>query len=474
MLAQVAEIITIIERVESLLNEDSTEPALLSEINFFQGVVCYFQNEGVRSVEFFTKATELDFKISFVALRAQVEYWTCVALHLNGEKETAIRRLHEGIRSKSSQEGMFLSRLVFGLCFIHLLDGECIEAFQEGLRLRELSGSNKLAFAETWGLYVQGNASFQMLDLDAARNLFGLVLENRYIANHRAAVDAMAGLAISCQLLSKPDEADETIRLAQEHAQWTKDPIHLEMVHSCQARLALLRGDLDSASRWQRSLRKTPGNPIMLFFLEIPAITECRVLIAMGSDAGLKEAVERLEDLRQNSKAWRNTCQVMEIMVLQTLAVYRQRRLDESLDLLEQAVAIAEPTGLVRPFVELGAPMADLLNRLIKKNVAVDFIGKLLAAFSDKQTGPPSLPSLPISPSPHLPIPKSPRPQPLVEPLTNRELDILDLLVQRLQNKEIADKLFISTETVKTHLNNIYQKLGVTSRRQAVEKAKKL
>ncbi len=84
-------------------------------------------------------------------------------------------------------------------------------------------------------------------------------------------------------------------------------------------------------------------------------------------------------------------------------------------------------------------------------------------------------PHHPISPSPPVPpSPSHPVPQSLVDPLTNRELDILDLLVQRLSNQEIADKLFISTTTVKTHLQNIYGKLNVSKRREAVEKAKKI
>ena len=152
------------------------------------------------------------------------------------------------------------------------------------------------------------------------------------------------------------------------------------------------------------------------------------------------------------------------------------------MSILRGAIELAEPGGVIHPFVELGLPMSDLLKRLIQKNIAVDYLGQLLTAFSDDaQVAAPDAVEHP-STSPHLPRSLSPRPlvsptptpQPLVEPLTNRELEILELLAQRLQNKEIADKLFVSTETVKTHLNNIYQKLNVSNRREAVEKAKTL
>jgi len=312
--AQVPGIVPLIERVEALVDEDSIEPALLSEINFFRGLLCYFKKDGERSVAFLAKAMELLPKGAFLALRSVTEYWLSVALHLNGQKETAIRRLRQRILSSDSREGMMMSRQIFGLCFIHLLDGEYLQALQEGLRLRKLSMSNRLVFAETWGMYVQGNTAFQMFDLDAARQHLSLVLENRYLANPRAAVDAMAGLALTRHFMGKPEDADETIRLAQEYAEWTNESEKLDIVASCRARLALLRGDIDSAAQWQGTLRETPGRPIMLFFLELPAVTKCRVLIAMGSDAGLKGAMERLKDIYTEAKAWRNTCWMMEIL----------------------------------------------------------------------------------------------------------------------------------------------------------------
>jgi LuxR family maltose regulon positive regulatory protein len=152
-------------------------------------------------------------------------------------------------------------------------------------------------------------------------------------------------------------------------------------------------------------------------------------------------------------------------------ALLHDARGDETkaLSALERAIILAEPSGFIRPFLDLGPKIADLLNRVAKQNIAVKYVGKLLASFRSERVGPVRTTPDDQSVAPlHLSHPYP------VESLTNREIEILSLLAQRLSNREIAENLFISSLTVKKHLSNIHQKLSVSSRRQAVEKAKAL
>jgi len=126
---------------------------------------------------------------------------------------------------------------------------------------------------------------------------------------------------------------------------------------------------------------------------------------------------------------------------------------------LEEAVILAKPGWLVRTFVDLGPPLAGLLRQLARRGVAVEYLNHILTAF-DSELEPPLAVVDPLAE--------------FVEPLTERELEILLLLDERLTNQEIAQQLVISPKTVKRHASNIYQKLMVHDRREAVEKARNL
>ena len=219
----------------------------------------------------------------------------------------------------------------------------------------------------------------------------------------------------------------------------------------------------------------TSANELWIW-LEEPLLTRARVLIAIGSTENLTQAVELLRTIRHTSDACGFTSQIIEATVLQSLALEKQGRTDDAMVSLQEALLLAEPGGWVRPFVEAGPVMGKLLKRLLGQKVAVDHVTKILTALD--QTVPENVQK--PSGHDHRAHPKKLTRHPdgssqaLIEPLTNRELEVLDLLALRLQNKEIAEKLFISHKTVNSHLKNIYQKLGVNKRLKAVQKARLL
>ena len=149
---------------------------------------------------------------------------------------------------------------------------------------------------------------------------------------------------------------------------------------------------------------------------------------------------------------------------LQALAAPAGR---EALDFLAEALALATPEGLVRPFVDLGQPMAALLKEAAAQGIEVAFIGRLLAALRDEtahRSGKhPCGTRVTVT-----------RSQPLVEPLSGRELEVLRLLTNGSTNDEISRSLYVSANTVKAHLKSIYRKLDVNSRHEAAGKAGQL
>ena len=191
-----------------------------------------------------------------------------------------------------------------------------------------------------------------------------------------------------------------------------------------------------------------------------PQLTLPKILLALGTPASREQAAADLSRLYDFVTATHNTCFTIQVLALQALLTHAQGNEESALAALRQAVTLAQPGGFVRVFVDLGPTLAELLRRLAVMGVAPDYIEQLLHAFA-------------AEPSTRQPLPVAPPKASIdmVEPLTRREQEILVLLAERLTAKEIAQKLVLSEQTVKRHRANIYQKLGVNSRREAVAAA---
>ena len=255
-------------------------------------------------------------------------------------------------------------------------------------------------------------------------------------------------------------QADQAVR------GWDTPEIVAEMA-AHRARLWLAQGNLSEAIRWiQQSGERTNKEPTYLHEFEL--LTLARVLIAQGSaqrdEQTLHEAMGLLEQLRQEAEAGGRMGRVMEVLMLQALTLSQNPvrgqgwgDTDEALDTLSRALALAKPEGYVRMFADEGAPMARLLYECAARGIAPEYAGQLLTAFAE------------VDPA----QPKGSHSE-MVEPLSARELEVLALIAEGHSNQEIAAKLHLSLNTVKVHSSNIYGKLGVNSRIQAVAKAKTL
>ena len=153
---------------------------------------------------------------------------------------------------------------------------------------------------------------------------------------------------------------------------------------------------------------------------------------------------------------------LIEALILEAQTLQAMGDTNRALTAFGQALSMAQPEGYIRMFVDEGAPIARLLYQAVEHNIAPEYAGKLLAA----------LPATEIEPGGQV---KRPSPQSqLVEPLTEREVEVLHLIAEGLSNREISQQLFLSLSTVKVHTHHIYGKLSVNSRTQAVARAKTL
>ena len=182
---------------------------------------------------------------------------------------------------------------------------------------------------------------------------------------------------------------------------------------------------------------------------------ECSIQQAMGL---LDRLLAAAEDGGRMGRA-------IEILVLGALALEAQGDIPGALDRLARALALAEPEGYVRVFVDGGPPMAQLLGQLQRKAVAAGYVTRLLAAFEGATKDDADADIRRKAES---------GPSSLVEPLSKRELEVLRLLGTELSGPEIARELVISLNTMRTHTKNIYSKLGVNNRRAAVGRAEEL
>jgi len=238
-------------------------------------------------------------------------------------------------------------------------------------------------------------------------------------------------------------------------------------IRALKARVWIKQGELDKALDWARE-RKLSIEEEPSYLREFEQITFVRILLSQyqsdHSISLLHDATGFLERLLKAADEGGRMGSVIEILILQALAHQLQRNIPAALPSLERALTLADPEGYMRIFLTEGSSMAELIREIAKRGIMSNYTGKLLSAFEAERKG------LDVETPPFA----APASSSLIEPLSQRELEVLRLFKTELSGPEIADQLVVALSTIRTHTESIYRKLDVNNRRAAVKRGAEL
>ncbi|MGN6490055.1 MAG: LuxR C-terminal-related transcriptional regulator [Devosia sp.] len=221
------------------------------------------------------------------------------------------------------------------------------------------------------------------------------------------------------------------------------------------ASLQVRLGRLDEADEWARTVAPGADDP-PTYLREFEHVTVARLLVARGDAASVERALRLLERLARVAAAGGRRRSLIDIHLLAALAHKARHEIPAALEVLRRAIGLAEPEGVRRPFIDEGERLAGLVGQLSRREASSAFLRSIAQS-------PGSVPEPALRDHPEL-----------LEPLSDREVDVLRLLRTDLSGPEIAEELSVSLNTLRTHTRNIFEKLGVNSRRAAVSRAGEL
>ncbi len=473
--AQFAEAIAAVQTLETILNEHPPQfgnsvgnlDQLWGLVIALRGMQARQQGQAAESVALMEKALQLlpqdnSWLRSLTLLSLGVTYF------VDDNYEAARRLLPEvsrigQVRSAADPAiaGLYLQAQFLALRG-HLAEATAL--CQQGLDL----AAERRWLATYAGVLVQ----VALADLLRQQNQLDAAAEHLAQSIDRAVETQQPGLMMGYITLARVRQAQGdwaaawgAIRQAEPGQVWLW-PTMLPL-EACKARLHLAEGNVNAAMDWVESSGLSVEDDLHYnttakfpTAAELAYLTYARVLLARGRQTSsaipLRAALRLLSRLQALATAGGRTLRLMESLLLQALVWQAQADQAQALTCLQQALQLPRQDSDIRLFLDEGKAMADLLSAAAAKGIHAEETAALLAHFEVQ--------SAPIVP----------RRQPLIEPLSDRELEVLTYLSTGMTNQAIADALYVSLAAVKWHARNIYGKLAVKNRTQAVAKAREL
>ncbi|MGD2158875.1 MAG: tetratricopeptide repeat protein [Anaerolineales bacterium] len=456
-----------LEQVEArLICVDESSNLVRGRANALRAFVSAFQGQMSTAFALTNEALEQlpeeDLFLRGIATWNQAFYYL-----LKGEVAEGITALEESFRMGQQIGNPALSVMALSnLAEIHMYQGKLFKAkeqFQQALKLGVDSSGHPLPIA---GMAMLGLGELyrQWNDFETAERY---LIDGIERIENWGEVGAMDGYIFLAQIRQAQGDIEgaqaamqKARRLAVQFDATEWDDFIVDMAH---ARLWIHQGEIEIVERWIETQISPDGSlpepsrdedSLIDFHMQKRLhIVQARVLLAQGCP---DEALKLLLPLPPFLEQWGRVTRSIETLNITALAYQEQGDIDQAMITLERALSLAEPGGYMRSFLDEGPAMFKLLHHAASRGIYPEYVSRLISAFDAEMD-----------------TRSEPR-QPLIDPLSERELEVLHLLARGLSNPEIAQELVIAVSTVRSHLKSIYSKLHVHRRWDAVQRSKEL
>ena len=462
-LGRLTHMFEVAQQVEELIDGEgrssSLNDATLGQISALRAPLRYHMGDGQAALAAAEAALEL-LPPSYIFERSEATMMRGVSLQFLGDAAAGRQVLFEALEHPDSDKVIFRSRVMTGLCYLSWPNGDLQQLLQFAKTLLDLGQSEHDEHLIVHACWFGGASLYQTNDLDAAAEFVDRITQSKWWPHHRSYVYCILIMAQIHAVRGKHEKARKLCELLINQSVEARSTYYLPEVHALQADLACKRGDHVAANQW--AMEFDPGPVTAVYGFTVPVLTAAKILLHAQIDGAHEKAEAILDECQSFCETSNNTRFLIETLALQAIRYNNIGDKDTANHVLGRAVTLAEPGRFIRVFVDLGSSIVPILNRLDLKDQQLRYAGAILAAFqgdSDQHQSDEGLGDSGIDTAG------------LLEALSKRESEVLELLAKRLTNKEIGERLFIAPDTVKRHAHNIFEKLNVSDRRAARAKA---
>jgi LuxR family maltose regulon positive regulatory protein len=383
---------------------------------------------------------------------------------MQGDVTEARRVIYGLLREDESNGSNHDARLLLTLCILNLLEGDLSGLQQYAEQLLVLGKNHSLLESITFANYYIGLVAYYRGNSQESFTYLDSVVKSGLLIDPNSYVHGNCARALLFQKIGQPEKMQTLIQEMLEYAIKSKNSGFLNIIHALQAELALRRGATSEAIKWARDYSFDPLKQSLRFF--VPQMTQAKILMTVGTASDREQALDMINRMQQFFAAKNNVHCLIDVLALKAICLDGKGDSEAAIEALTTALKLSHLSRRLEPFLSLGDQMATLLKDVARQGRFKSYVSEILTSIETTAS------PVDHDAAKHQSILNG---QPLDQiQLTNREIDIIQLLANRLSNKDISAKLFIAPSTVQRHASNIYAKLSVSNRQEAVAKARTL